>query len=135
MDKEKLLNAPNMFERDVEVPDVGVVRVRCLARGEVLRLYQGAGENPDLLDIEPKVLALGMVDPKLTEAEVRQWYDTAPFFIVQPLVETIMTMSGMKRGSAKEAVKEFEANPDAEFPVLPGTEAGHDGGPAASGDA
>ena len=110
INKEQLL-APNMFERDVEVPQLGTVRVRALARGETLRIYQGAGEDPNLMDIEPKVLALGLVEPKLTEDEVRQWYDTAPFFVVQPIVEAIMTMSGMKRESPKDAYKSAGGEP------------------------
>lgn len=130
MDKE-LLFKPRLPVADVEVPGIGTVRVRGLNRAEAMAVQGAKGTEAT----ERKILALGMVDPELTESEVGQWMKAAPAGELQPVSEKIAELSGMLDGSAKEAVKEFEANPDAEFRVLPGAEAGDDSGPAAGGDA
>lgn len=123
MDKD-LLFKPRLPEADVEIPGVGTVRVRALSRAEAMAVENAKGNAA----IERKLLALGLVDPKLTEAEVGQWQSAAPASELEPVSNRIAELSGLLPDSAKEAVKEFEANPDKEFRLLPGAEAGQDGG-------
>lgn len=129
MDKE-LLFKPRLPEANVDVPGVGVVRVRGLSRIEALHVQ--AAKGPEAT--ERRILALGMVDPPLTEAEAGQWQRASAAGEIELVSTRIAQLSGMAPESAKEAVKEFEANPDAEFRVLPGSEAGDDGGSAPVGD-
>ncbi|RKF24140.1 hypothetical protein [Micromonospora globbae] len=130
MDKAALF-APRLPEDDVEVPGVGRVRVRGLNRSEAMAV--GKIEDAALKDLN--IIAMGMVAPKLSVSEVRRWGEAAPAGELEVVSRRIAQLSGMLPDSAKEAVKEFEANPDSEFRVLPGAAAGDDGGPAAGGDA
>lgn len=129
MDKE-LLFKPRLPEADVELPGLGIARVRGLNRAEAMAIEAAKGVEAK----ERKIIAFGMVDPALTESEAGQWQKAAPAGELEPVTRKIAELSGMLPGSAKEAVKEFEANPDAEFPTLPGAEAKHDGGPPSGGD-
>lgn len=129
MNKEKLF-APRLPEADVEVPGVGIVRVRGLSRAEAMEIQGTEGTSA----IERKMLAFGMVNPTLTEGEVGQWQKASPASEIESVSNKIMELSGMLEGSAKEAVKEFHANPDATFPVHPGQGSGDDGGAAAGAD-
>lgn len=129
MDKEKLFT-PRLPEADVEIPGVGTIRVRALNRAEVLIV-----EGVKSLDAKDrKLISLGMVDPALTEAEAGRWQKASPAGELEPVTVKIAELSGMLPDSAKEAVKEFVANPDKEFHPLPGAEAEHDGVAAAGGD-
>jgi len=129
MDKE-LLFKPRLPEADVDVPGVGTVRVRGLSRAEAMHVQDAKGTEAR----ERRLVALGMVDPELTEAEVGRWQKASAAAEMEPVTDRITELSGLADESAKEAVKEFAADPDAEFPVLPGAEAGDDGGAAAGGD-
>jgi hypothetical protein len=100
MDKAALL-AKRLPEDDVEVPDVGVVRVRGLTRSEVL----AAQEIEGTADRECQMLACGMVDPALTVDEARQWQEASPAAEIEPVVTRIAELSGMVETSAKDAIK------------------------------
>lgn len=106
MDKE-LLFAPRLPEADVEVPGVGTVRVRGLNRPEAMAVQAVSGTEAR----ERKILALGMVDPALTEAEAGRWQKAAPAGELEPVTTRIAELSGMLEGSAKEAVKTFRGEP------------------------
>lgn len=131
VDKALLFKA-RLPEADVEVPGLGVVRVRGLSRSEVLSIQKIAGSGT--LVIERKMLALAMVSPRLTESEVREWQEAAPAGELEPVTDKIQELSGMTEDSAKVAYKEFDADPAAEFRLLPGTETEHDGGANAPDD-
>lgn len=105
MDKQKLLGTPRLTERDVEIAGIGTVRIRGLTRGEVQRLHEGQPADPDPAVIERKLIAIGMVDPHLTEDEVKRWQEVSPFAEIQPVVEAISAASGMAADSAKETYK------------------------------
>ncbi len=127
--KARLLK-PRLPEADVDVPGVGVVRVRGLNRAEAMRVQSANGTEAT----ERRIVAFGMVDPPMTEAEVGQWQRAAPAGDLEAVSNKIAELSGMLAESAKEAMKTFEAAPDEAFPVLPGPEAGDDGGSAPGGD-
>lgn len=126
--KAQLLKA-RLPEAEVDVPGVGTVRVRGLSRVEVLAVYQSDTSAPGAF--ERMMLAAGLVDPELTEEEVGQWQANSPSDDVRPVVDKVAELSGLLQDSAKEAWKEMESDPDAEFRDVPGGAAGDDGGPAA----
>lgn len=130
MNKEHLF-AVRLDEADVELPGVGTVRVRALNRAEAMSV--GKLTDPALKDLH--IIAIGMIDPVLSVSEVRRWGEASPAGELEMVSRRIAQLSGMLPESAKEAVMEFEANPDAEFRNVPGGEAGNDGGSAAGGDA
>src|SRR5688572_30491197 len=97
IDKATLLKA-RLAEQEVDIPGVGTVRVRALSRAEALEV-QGLGG--DVAAIERKILALGMVDPPLTDAEVGEWYAAAPAGELEPVCQAIVAMSGLSEGAPK----------------------------------
>lgn len=125
IDKELLFKS-RLPEADVVLPGIGTVRVRGLSRTEALHCR----ETTDLVTVERRMLALGLVDPVLTENEVKRWQESSPAGELEELTLRISELSGMTPGAAKEAYREFEEDSDAEFRVLPGAEAGDDGGGA-----
>lgn len=103
MDKE-LLFKPRTPEREVEIPNVGTVRVRALTRAEVTPLV---GREIELDVLERKLLTLAMVNPVLTEDEVDRWYDAAPAGELNPVLDAIRDMSGVKASDPREAYHRF----------------------------
>lgn len=129
MDKEALFR-PRLPEDDVEVPGVGTVRVRALSRIEAMHVQ--AANGPEAT--ERRILAAGLVDPTLTEAEAGKWQKAAPAGELEPVTTRIAELSGMAPDSDKETYKSFRDEPDAGVRALPGAEAVDDGGPAPVGD-
>lgn len=95
-----LLFKPRLPEADVEIEDVGTVRVRGLSRAEVLETNSG-----DTATRERRILAVGMVDPPLTEDEAQQWQSSSPASEIGPVVDRIVELSGLKATSSKDAFK------------------------------
>lgn len=110
MDKAKLF-APRLPEADVEVPGLGVtVRVRGLSRVEVLAMRKATDnentlDGPRVLVLERKMLAAGMVDPELTEAEAGRWQAASAAGELEPVVNKIQELSGLLEDSGKAAYK------------------------------
>jgi hypothetical protein len=125
MDKE-LLFKPRLPEADVEVPGIGTVRVRGLSRAEALAMQKVEGTDA----IERKMLAVALIDPVLTEAEVGKWQKASVAGELEPVGAKVQELSGMAEGAAKATYKEFEADPAAEFRLPPSGEARDDGDPA-----
>ena len=116
VDKELLLKK-RLPEAEVEVAGIGTVRVRGLSRSEAMSLKAQAS---DVEAVDRRMLFLGMVEPKLTEAEIAEWYAASPAGEIEPVSLKISELSGMTEGAAKEAYKAFDENPDAEFRLPPG---------------
>lgn len=127
-----LLLKPRLPEADVDLPGVGSVRVRGLSRAEGIEVQKLIDKGWDRM--ERKLLSLAMVDPPLTEAEVGEWQQASVGGEIEPVTQHVMELSGLMQGADKEAYKEFDADPAAEFRALPGGEAVDDGGPAPGGD-
>jgi hypothetical protein len=125
------LITPHLKEDDVQIDGVGTVRVRALNRAEVLMLQRHNGGAR-----ERKMVALGMVDPVMTEAEVGAWTLASPSGELEAVTIRIAQLSGLAvtqdDGTTskpdKEVYEEFEDDPNAEFRVLPGAETVNDGG-------
>lgn len=117
-DKELLFKAA-LPEGEVDLPGKGTVRVRAMTRAEVMQVRSSVKSIEDAFrrgaELECKMLALAMVEPTLTEDEVRRWQDAALAGEMEPVVQKVQELSGLIEGAAKEAYREFEENPDAEF--------------------
>jgi hypothetical protein len=114
---------PRLPEEELPVPGVGMIRVRGLNRKEAMMTQSASGAEA----IERKIIAMGMVEPTMSESDVGRWQTSATAGELEPISRKIAELSGMLPNSAKEAVKTFEAEPAAEFRILPGGEAGDDG--------
>ena len=115
-DKEALFK-PRLPEADVDVEGLGTIRVRGLSRAEAMQVQNLNG----VAQVERAMLAMGMVEPKLTEGEAREWQEASIANEIEPVANKIAELSGMTENAAKDAYKEFESDPDSEFRVLPGT--------------
>lgn len=100
MDK-KLLLKPRLPEAEVEIPGVGKVRVRGLSRAEAMLVRQ----VEDVKAFECRMIALGMVEPKLTEDEVEQWQQATTPAELEAITSAILDLSGMAVGADKTAYK------------------------------
>lgn len=107
MDKE-LLFKPRLPEADVDVPGVGTVRVRGLNRLEAMHVQ--SAKTPEATD--RIILSLGLVDPALTEDEVRQWQKASAAGEIERVSEKIAELSGMFPGADKEAYKSLPDGSD-----------------------
>jgi hypothetical protein len=105
MDKETLLK-PRLPERDVDIPDVGTVRVRGLSRAEALGI-QALGD--DTAAVEHRILLLGLVDPKLTAEDVAEFYAAAPAGEIDPIVSAVVELSGLAEGASKSGVPQVRS--------------------------
>ena len=105
LDKAALLAQRDQETEEVELPNLGgTVRVRGLTRREALQL-QGKPMPAD--EAERKLLALAMLDPILTEDEVRQWQRNAPAGELEPIGAAIRRLSGMTQTAVKEEMASF----------------------------
>jgi len=100
VDKEKLL-APRIGEGIVSIEGLGEIHVRPLTRAQAIEVYK----TTDLGDAENMLIHLGMVEPRLTLAEVEAWAQSAPAGEIQAVSQAIGIMSGMTEKSGKESYK------------------------------
>lgn len=112
MDKAALLAAAAdaLPTEDVEIPGVGTVTVRGLSRAESLIVGKAEG---DPTATERAMLRFGLVDPAMSETDVKEWLKVAPNAHVDPVTKAIARLSGMLEDSAKAAYKSHGDGPDA----------------------
>jgi len=120
-----------MPEDDVEVPGLGTVRVRALSRKEALK----TGQIADIEERTAHMIAIAMVDPKMSVSEVKGWSAVALAGELDPVDEKIAELSGMNTDAAKAAYKSDGSGPESGVRSLPGGQAGDDGDGAAGADA
>lgn len=89
---------------EVELPGLGTVKVRPLTRAEAMKIR---GVELSVDEMERKLLALAMVDPKMTEEQVGRWQDVSPAGELQPVAEAIVRISGMEQAAGKAAYADF----------------------------
>ena len=104
LSREQIL-ATKLGREHVDVGDQGQVVVRGLTRSEAheMKDIEGNAER------EVRTLSLGLVEPALSEDDVRAWMAAATFGSLQPVLERIMSLSGMLEGQGKEATKSVPA--------------------------
>jgi hypothetical protein len=97
VDKATLLKG-YLPEADVELPSgLGTVRIRGLSRQEAVAV----SKVDDQIAMERKAIACGLLDPKMTEAEVDQWSEVAVAADVQAVAQAISELSNMAPNSGK----------------------------------
>jgi hypothetical protein len=128
--KARLLKA-RLPEDTVAIDGIGEIRVRGLSRGEVFAIQK---VSKGTADFERRTLACGLVDPAMTEDEVRQWQDAAPAGELEPVGDKIRELSGLVKGADKSDLPVAGDEPGPGVRDVPGAEAGDDGGPAAGAD-
>lgn len=105
LDKNALLAKREHDTEDVELPTLGgSVKVRGMTRAEALRIV---GKPMDADEAERKLLALAMVDPVMTEDDVRQWQKVAPAGELEPIGVAIRRLSGLGSNAVKEGIAQF----------------------------
>lgn len=87
----------------VEIEGVGPVTVRGLTRFEFAMLNK---RHPEVgQQQEAETIAICMVDPPLTVADVEQWQKSAPAMELNTVAAKINELSGIAKGADKEAYK------------------------------
>ena len=129
VEKEALFKA-RLPEEEYELAGLGTLRIRGLSRGEVLAAQH---DDPRLAVFERRLLARGVVDPKLTETDVGRWQEASPAGEMEPLIKRIERLSGIGSEVEKGAYESFRDEPGPRVRDVPGDETGHDGGPAEAG--
>lgn len=121
---------PRLPEEDIPIEGIGTVKIRALNRLEALSIEKISGTEAT----ERAILVMGMVDPPMTDADVKRWQAASAAGEIEHVSRRIAALSGMLPTSPKEAVREFEANPDTEFRALSSPETRDDSGAAPAGD-
>jgi hypothetical protein len=129
MDKELLFKS-RLPEADVDIPGVGTVRVRGLSRIEAMHVQEANGTEAQ----ERRILAIGMVDPELTESEVGQWQKASIASELEPVSTKIAELSGLLPGADKATFQGDGTGSEPGIRPLPSPEAGDDGGQASDGN-
>lgn len=105
IDKDQLLKA-RLHEEEVDIPGVGSVRVRALSRQEALILKD---KEMAYEEMELKLLSMAVVEPVLTEDEVRQWQAASPAGELEPVTDAIQRLSGMVAKADNTAMHQFRS--------------------------
>lgn len=91
--------------QEVELPKLGgSVRVRGLTRAEANRIV---GKPMDAAEAERKLLHFAMVEPVMTEDQVRAWQKVAPAGEIERIAKVIRELSGLGADAVKEDMARF----------------------------
>lgn len=101
IDKATLLVGAALPTAEVEIPRKGTVLVRALTRAEMLSI---PGEL-SVLEVECKMISMGMTNPQLTESEVAEWQASSPVDEMTLVVRKINELGGIGRDADKSAYK------------------------------
>jgi hypothetical protein len=126
LDRETLLKA-RLPEREITLEGVGELRVRALSRAEAMRLKEFSDKA---VEGETLVLKLGVVDPVLSDDDVRAWRDVAPADEIETVLGAILDLSGLTPDEARSARFQLPARPGEAPRVSPGAGARDDRGAA-----
>ena len=107
-DKSKLFEK-SLPEQDVTIEGLGTFRVRALTRAESMAVGDTEGGTGAK---ERVIVSLGCVDPTLSIQEVKRWQEASLPGVMEPVVETIATLSGMLDGQSKEETARFPDGSD-----------------------
>lgn len=109
MDEQKyatvdhLTSGISLPEKDHQLADGTMVRIRGLSRAEVLRI-QTIGKDK-AIELERHTVAAGLVIPRLTPEQVSAWQDAdRAGGDIGRLMEEIRDLSGLGPGAAKSGV-------------------------------
>lgn len=99
--KETLLKAC-VSEETVDIAGLGTIRVRSLSRAEFMDV-----RGRDEAGWDVGVVAYGLVDPALTEDEVRNWRNVAPPRVFDDVAGEVLRVSGLRAVAVGEAKRTF----------------------------
>lgn len=104
LDKSALTSQAAMPQEDVELEGLGTVVVRGLSRYETLLATKGIDET-DTLRIEQRMVAMGMVEPVMSEKDVAAWQKASPLGQMKPITSAINRLSGIGTDAGRDAYK------------------------------
>ncbi len=87
----------------VEIEGVGTITVRGLTRYEFAVSQKKYEDDP--FAQERCTLAMAMVDPVMTEADVEAWQKASPFAEINEVAMKVNALSGIGKEAQKEAYK------------------------------
>lgn len=99
--KEAFLKS-GLPEETVTIDGLGTVRVRSLSRAEFLDVRE-----KDTVGWEIGVVTCGLVEPALTEDEVKQWRETTTPRVFDDLAGEVLRVSGLRAAAVGEAKRSF----------------------------
>lgn len=105
--KEALL-AKRVETTTLEVPDVGTIEVRQLSRSEALQASK-LQDKQGVETAERFVLTCALVDPELTNAEVKDWMANSSFGEINDIVNAVHRFSGIAEDEEQEGASQKEA--------------------------
>jgi hypothetical protein len=86
---------------DFDVPELGAFKIRPLTRAEALEIK---GKDMPVAEAEQRILSCACVDPDLSEEDVAELQTNVPAGLLEPLVDRIAVISGMKLEAGKSGV-------------------------------
>lgn len=98
IDKEVLLKA-RLPEGEVEV-EGGTIRVRALSRTEVMQ-FKTLADKGDHDAVEHFILSKGVLEPALSDKELRTWRGVAVALEIEPVLNRILELSGLVGADAR----------------------------------
>jgi len=98
------LSTPRLDQLEVDIPGQGTVLVRALSRSQALSVKD---KELDAGELDRRLLAMALVDPPMTKAEVRAWQEASPAGELEVVVAAVVKLSGMEVASAKQAGDDF----------------------------
>lgn len=82
----------------------GSVKVRGLTRAEALAVK---GKETPEEEMEQFLLSVALVEPKLTQSDVKTWQENSPAGEIQDVITAVMRLSGMEKAAPKAAYNDF----------------------------
>lgn len=106
MDKKILLAKRKSLidTREVEIEDVGTVVVRGLSRAVFLIAQKRYPD--DILAQERYTLSFALVDPEMTEADIKVWQENSGPNEINEVALAVNELSGIGKGADKSSVSE-----------------------------
>ena len=92
MDKAALFES-RLPRAEFETP-AGTLLLRGLSRAEIMSLRK-VGQSGDVDEVDKRMLRLGVVEPALTDADVKTWREAWPAAEIDAVVSKIAELSGM----------------------------------------
>ncbi|HEV8175544.1 MAG TPA: hypothetical protein VGP91_18045 [Actinoplanes sp.] len=110
-----------------ELPNGMWVRIRPLSRFEVM-VAQKLRQEQGIVALEVRMIASALVEPAMSDADVRRFMKAVPAGFLEPLTRRINVISGLGGDEVdREIADEFRGGSGAGVRALPGDEAGEDG--------
>lgn len=105
-DFSSIMAGNSIQEEDLKLSNGVVVRVKGLTRYEytlTLKISNTSG-GVDMSTLERSLVMYGMVTPKLDKKQTEEWYKVAPAGIMDPIIDCIRRLSGLKDDADKSEV-------------------------------